>query len=355
MWPFSKPQNFLGVDIGSNGIKLVELQKKGKHAYLFTYGFSDKNLLAKEGDGFLEIEATSSLLKQVSQKAKTVSKTALASLPASSVYSALLTIPSLKKEDKIAFINRQVEKLIPLPLKEVVIDWKPVKRFDKNKNKPQIEDKIKIETEEIFFTAAPKKIIAAYVEIFRKAGLTLLSLESEPLALASSLIGKDLTPILVIDMGARQTDFLLVERGVPVLFHTLKIGGVSFTQIVQKTFGVEEKEAEQIKRDLKNEKKFPAIFTETVSPMVEAIRYIFELYGKQKENVSARPEKIILTGGSSLLPHLDSHLGEIFSLKTYLGDPWARVIYAEELKPVLDSVGPRFATALGLALKKIEG
>lgn len=351
MWPFAKPQSYLGVDIGSNGIKLVELQKKGKHSYLFTYGFSDANLLSNGGNGgFLDIDETANLLKKICLKAKTSSKLALASLPASSVYSALLNIPVLKADEKKSFIMRQVEKLIPLPLSDVVVDFKDVRRVN-----GQVEDKIKSAAEEVFFTAAPKKNIAAYTEIFKKAGLTLLSLETESLALISSLIGKDTSPILIIDMGAAQTDFMLVENGVPVLFHTLKFGGKSFTEVLQKVMGLSEEEAEQSKRDLKNESAFPSILNEPLAPIVEAIRYMFELYSKQKNEEGVHPEKIILSGGSSLLPHLDTKLSEIFNIKVYLGDPWARVVYAEELKPVLDSIGPRFGTALGLALKKNEG
>lgn len=349
MWPFAKPQSYLGIDIGSNGIKLVELQKKGKHAYLFTYGFSDMNLLAGEDNGFLDIDQTAELLKKICTKAKTTSKMALASLPASTVYSALLNIPVLKADEKKAYVMRQIEKLIPVPLADVVVDYKDVRRTG-----GKVEDKFKTPAEEVFFTAAPKKVIASYTEIFKKAGLNLLSLETESLALISSLIGKDMSPILIIDMGAAQTDFMLVENGVPVLFHTLKFGGKSFTQVLQKVMGLGESEAEQSKRDLKNEQSFPAIFNEPLSPIVEAIRYIFELYSKQKNDAASRPEKIILTGGSSLLPRLDSKLGEIFNIKVYLGDPWARVVYADELKPVLDAIGPRFATALGLALKRVE-
>ncbi len=354
MWPFSKPQSYLGVDIGSNGIKLVELQKRGKHAHLFTYGYSEQNLLSGKDDGtYLEVDKTADLLKTICAKSKVKSKTALASLPASEIYSAVFSLPNLKKEEREAFVKREIEKLIPIPLADVTIDWRII-----SKGKIQAKGKEKAANpveEQVFFTAAPKKMIATYTEIFRRAGLTLQNLESESLALISSLIGKDPSPILMIDIGAAQTDFVLVELGVPVLFHSLKIGGFAFTNVITKSMGVNEKEAEQIKRDLKSENGFPAIFDSAIQPIIESIHDTFELYTKQKEMQGAKPEKIILTGGSSLLPSLDSKLESIFNMKVYLGDPWARVIYPDELKIVLDVIGPRFAPALGLVLKKIEG
>ncbi|MEK7508594.1 MAG: pilus assembly protein PilM [Patescibacteria group bacterium] len=351
MWPFSKPESYLGVDIGSYGIKLVEVQKKNKRAYLYTYAYSTKNLTAG-GDSFLDIDVAANLLKEMCQKSKTVSKQALASLPASTVYNFLITIPNLRKDEEKEFIRRQAQKFLPVPLEEVQLDWRIIQRKDQAQGKKQNN---KIGGKEVLFYAAPKKIIASYTEIFKKAGLTLLSLESETFSLISALIGKDPSPILLIDFGAAQTDFIFVEYGVPILFHSINLGGQSFTEVIEQTMGVAESEAEQIKHDLKSEPSFPVIFEPLLKPIEEAVHYINELYAKQKEDSTARPEKIILTGGSSLLPHLDTRLSNLFNIKVYLGDPWARIIYDDSLKPTLDGIGPRFAVTLGLALKKIEG
>jgi type IV pilus assembly protein PilM len=348
MWPFSsQPQGYLGVDIGSYGIKLVELHKKNKRSHLFTYAYSGQKLLSdKEDTYFLDIETAGNLLKQMCAKAKVQSKMALASLPASAVYNFLINIPAMKKEEEADFIRRQAQKFLPIPINDVMLDWKDVPMLNGSA--------VKGAGKEVLFTAAPKKIIAAYSEIFKKAGLTLLSLESETFSLISALIGKDPSPILIVDFGAAQTDFIMVENGIPTLFHSINLGGQNFTELIQQNMGVDAKEAEQIKRDLRNETEFPTIFEPMLKPIDEAVRYAFQLYSKQKEQKDLKADKIILTGGSALLPHLDTRLGAMFNMKVYLGDPWARVIYDESLKPVLDAIGPRFAVALGLTLKKIE-
>ena len=352
MWPFSKPKNFLAVDIGTHGIKLVELQKRNKRAHLFTYAYTDQELAQNQADGrFVEAGAVADLLKKIVQKAKTMSRQAVASLPASAVFSSIVNIPLFsKKEEKEVFIKREAEKLVPLPLTETVLDWKIV-AWDNGKEKNEMA----------LLTAAPKKLIASYSEIFKIAGLNLLSLDTEANALISALIGKDPAPTLLIDLGATQTDFFLVEKGIPLFFHSIQLGGRGFTDIIKNTLGVTAEEAEQIKRDLPNQglggkplSGFPAIFEPVISSLVETIKYSFEIYSKQKANAAARPEKIILTGGSSLIPFLDSRLSEILNLKVYVGDPWARVIYDQSLKPTLDQIGPRFSIPLGLALKKIE-
>lgn len=42
------------------------------------------------------------------------------------------------------------------------------------------------------------------------------------------------------------------------------------------------------------------------------------------------------------------------NVNVYIGDPWARVTVPEALRPVLDEIGPRFAVAIGLAMRDIE-
>jgi len=42
------------------------------------------------------------------------------------------------------------------------------------------------------------------------------------------------------------------------------------------------------------------------------------------------------------------------NVNAYLGDPWARVVYPQDLRPILDEIGPRFAVSIGCAMRDIE-
>jgi Tfp pilus assembly PilM family ATPase len=65
-------------------------------------------------------------------------------------------------------------------------------------------------------------------------------------------------------------------------------------------------------------------------------------------------DKIILSGGSSLLVNLVSYLENVLDITTVIGDPWSRVSYPVELEPLLKELGPRLAVAVGLALNRVE-
>ena len=92
-----------------------------------------------------------------------------------------------------------------------------------------------------------------------------------------------------------------------------------------------------------------------MKPILEEIRYSFNMYQSQENgNMQKRIEKIILTGGSSLLPRLPEFFTQELNVNTYLGDPWARIVYPTDLRPVLDELGPRFAVAIGCAMRETE-
>ena len=97
--------------------------------------------------------------------------------------------------------------------------------------------------------------------------------------------------------------------------------------------------------------------SKVVKPILEEIKYSFGLYQSQYEAMGGTPrriEKIILTGGSSLLPRLPEFLTQQMSVNTYLGNPWARVVYPLDLRPTIEEMGPRYAVAIGCAMRDIE-
>jgi Tfp pilus assembly PilM family ATPase len=116
-----------------------------------------------------------------------------------------------------------------------------------------------------------------------------------------------------------------------------------------------------MKRDIRSMQTFAAagdlspILTTLLKPILDEIRYSFNLYqGQTDEGQPKRIDKIILTGGAALLPHLPEFLTSLMNVNTYLGDPWARVVYPVDLRPILDEIGPRFSVAIGCAMRDIE-
>jgi len=359
MSPFSlfgrkaeKP-NYLGVDIGFGGIKLVELKNETGRARLMTYAYANVPAESLEKSLLNDLPGTTELLKKMLAKAKTTTKKTVAALPLSSVFSSIFNLPTTDEKELKEAIIVQAKKLIPLPYEEVALDTKIIEKTAKT-------DTAKASTR-VLVTAAPKTLINKYVELFKATGLELVSLETEAFAEIRSLIGKDRATILVVDIGTLRSNLIVVERGIPVITRSIATGGTGITQTIAKTLGIPQEQAESMKRDIKSMQAFAPegdlspILSVLVKPILEEIKYTLELHQTQAApSGSMKVEKIIITGGSSLLPRLPEFLTKTVGINTYLGNPWARVIYPPELKPVIEEIGPRFSVPIGCAMREID-
>lgn len=348
-----KPSSYLGIDIAFGGIKLVELRNEKGRARLVTYAYV--NLASESLDKSLltDIPGTADLLKRMAEKARITSKKAISALPISSVFSSILSVPTTDEKELKDAVANQAKKLIPLPLEEVSLDTKVIEKIEKSETtKPSTR---------VLVTAAPKNLVNKHLEIFKQAGLELISLETEAFAEIRSLIGKDRSTIMIVDIGSLRSNILIVERGVPFITRSIATGGSAITQTIAKTLGIPTEQAETMKRDIKSMQSFAPtgdlspILTVLMKPILEEIRYSFNLYQTQEnQGTPRRIEKIILTGGSSLLPRLPEFLTQQMNVNTYLGNPWARVVYPADLRPLLDEMGPRFAVSVGCAMRDID-
>ncbi len=362
----SKKQSYLGIDFGSGGIKLVELKNEKGRFRLFTYSFTERMPGVEPINMVDDINGTAKLLRDMLKKAKVTTMKAVGGLPVASVFSSVVTVPKTKKVDDIREAARwQAKKLIPVPLEEMTLDFKIIDINDKKKKtkKDEAADKeAEKKTVQVLITGAANAMIQKYMTVFRKAGLELASLETETFALIRSLIGKDRSTTMIVDIGSVRTNIIIVDNGIPYVTRSVDMGGTTLTKAMGKALDLGLKEAEEMKCDIRSVQSIypgeglPKIFESAMAPMVTELQYSVNLYAGQidEDGSEKKVEKIILTGGTSGLPVLSSYFSEQLNMKTYVGDPWARVAYPDGLRPVLDEIGPRFAVSIGLAMQNVE-
>lgn len=377
----SKKKNILGVDIGSGGIKIAELRSEKNRPVLHTYAYTERIVASADQNLLDDPVAAAQLVKQLMKEAKTTTNRVVAGLPIASVFSSILSVPVASGKELKEAIEWQAKKFIPLPLEEMVLDWKLLGE-EKKSTSPSAKGLLKTDavkslfskpekegppeptkkTMRILLTAAAKVLRDKYIAFAKAAGLELVALETEAYALIRSLVGKDLSSVMVIDFGTLQTSIVVIEKGIPVLTRSIQLGGVSVTRFIARTFGISEDQAEQMKRDIQQlsnlgiggEAGMPALLAKVLEPLVTEIRYSLNLYRTQLGDDTRNVEKIVLTGGSAHLPYLASHLSKLLNINTYVGDPWARVGTHEDLRQTMDEIGPRFAVTIGLAMRDFE-
>lgn len=344
-------QSYLGLDIGMSGVKLVELLNEKGRARLVTYAYSE--LPTTYERAFTDdIDKTAAFLKKMLAQAKTTTKTTVSALPISSVFSSIISVPAANEKELKEAIQWQAKKLIPVPLEEISLDSKTIDSVGGEGGK---------KVTRVLLTGAPKNLVDRYIALMKKVGLELISLETEAFAQIRSLIGKDRSSIMVIDIGSNRTNISIIEKGIPFLNRSIATGGVAITQTISKTLGIAYEQAEAMKRDIRAMQTFAQagdltpILTTLLKPILDEVRYSFNLYqGQTEDGQQKRIDKIILTGGAALLPRLPEFMTSLMNVNSYLGDPWARIVYPVDLRPILDEIGPRFSVAIGCAMRDIE-
>ncbi|MEA1963258.1 MAG: type IV pilus assembly protein PilM [Patescibacteria group bacterium] len=347
----SNSASYMGIDIGSTGIKIVELKKESGKIKLASYGFSE-NEKSKIVDWQNSPEFSAKVIKKIIREAGIGAQSAISALPTFSVFSSILNLSNVSKKDIASAIHWEAKKVIPLPLKDMILDWKEIGFNTQEKNNKKNVNNIKV-----LLTGAPRVLVKKYIEIFKLAKINLLSLETETFSLIRSLLGNDKSTIMLVEVGASTTDVSVVDSVIPVLSRSIDVGGEKITEAISKNLDISLDKSEQFKYDLGVSaialpgSKAPKAIIDAVSPVVNEIKYAINHF-QDKNN--KKIEKIVLSGGSALLPSLTKYLAGILDMKVIIGDPWSRISYPEELKPLLQEIGPRLAVAIGLAIRELE-
>lgn len=344
---FSKNENsFLGVDIGDSSLKMVELEKRGKRIYLTNYAFSENVNDIK----FTKIDDTAYLAKAINKvqtEAKIKATRVTASLPTFAVFSSIITVSGVDKKNLTNAVLEEARKVIPLPLEEMKIDFRVIPDSEGGSTPKSVT--------RVFLTCSPRKVVRKYIDVFKQANLNLSYLETETFSLVRSLIGNDKSTVMIVEIGANSTDISVVRESIPVLNRSLEICGTTITNDLATSLGITFAQAEQFKNDLSSSSKtkgdIPKQIIKTITPIVNEIKYMLEFYNNSNK---VAVEKIILSGGSSLLFGLSKYLSEKLNIQVIIGDPFSRVLYPEELKPIILEAGPKLAVAVGLALRDID-
>ncbi len=352
MSAFTPKQSFLGIDIGTSSIKAVQLGDDNGRPRLMTYGYIEQSTDIVKSEAAADQQVVINALKTLMREAKVSTSRVIAALPSFTVFSSIISLPLMTRKELNSAVRFEAKKFVPMPIDELVLDWKLLKESSPSGQAAERAPK----NLRVLITAAPKSLVKRYIDMFKMAGLQLDNLETEALALERSLVGSDPSPAMIVDIGATATDIAIMVDGIPLINRSIDVGGETITKTIGQSLTIDRDRAEQFKRDFglsthqQNVSQVPKTIEFVISSIINEIRFVLNLYRNQR---AGPVEKIILAGGSAFLLNLPAYIEKTLSIKTFIGDPWARIVYPTDLQPVLQEIGPRFAVAIGLAMREI--
>jgi len=351
-----KPRN-IGVDIGTSSIKVVELNKRGGRFELSNYGMFElesSDAIAKGTEEWQNIlkmpdKAISDGISDLMKRLKINASDVIASIPSFSTFATVIEMPYVSNEDLARALPFEAKKYIPIPLDEVVLDWSIVGVIDgeKKTDSPSMV--------EVFLAAVPKDETVRYQNIMKNAGLRVQALELENSALIRALLGNDLSPTAIVNIGGRSTSLIIVDKGFERVSHNYEIGGFEITKAIAQSLGVSLAKAEELKRKFGMKKSEENIISESVVSLINMM--IFETQKtitSYEESKKGKIANIVLVGGLTNMPGFGEYFSEKLGRPINIGNPFSRILYPNELNPIVEELNSTLSIALGLAMREIE-
>ena len=345
-------KSFLGIDIGTSAIKIVELSRWGERRKLESYGELSSRAIFKKPFRTFErstlLLSTAEIARAISaiiREAKIKTREVIFSIPDFSSFFTNFTLPPMTKEELPLAIRYEARLHVPLPLAEVTLDWEVIEG--------ELSDK-KATPLKILLVSVPNEVIYQYQQIAELSNLKLQALEAEVFGLMRSLIKEKKMVISLVEIGAQSTTCSIIDQGTLRISHSFDLAGNPLTEQIAKSLDIDWEEAENFK------KKYglipsPQNLRQILIPLIDLIlTEIEKTFNNFYQAEGKKVEKIILAGGTVWLPGLKEYFSEKIGLEIEIANPFADIFYPPILEKTLKKMGPAYAITVGTALRGLE-
>lgn len=362
----------IGLDISDTSLKLVQLNKIRDKVKIQAIGKTDlKDGLFDKGE-IVNKDVVIREIKALVGKpsfGKVSSSEVVACLPETRTFLKLIEVER-SPNNLENLMEAEIEKHVPMSLDEIYYDWEVVKKT---------RDK-----QFILIGAAPRSIVDQYTSILTEAGLSVVALEIEPVAICRSLLLEENPKLkhdfdknyVIIDFGAVRTSLTLYSKNTILFTVSMPFSGEDITQKIATALEIDLAQAEKAKiicglDESKAQGVVKNILANVINELTAKINEAIEFY-KQHFGDRGPISQILLCGGGANIKNLYSVLFDSTKIGTSIGNALVNMDETEEnlnrifskssesskktkAKPIkLDQeVNSTFATSIGLALRSI--
>ena len=364
--------SLVGLDIGSTGVRAVELKVhgKGKPKLLHAHEILLPPGTVIRGE-VIDADTVRSSLKQLWKEGGFKSKNVVLGVGNQSVLIRDLEVPKMSLQHIRESLPFYVQNTLQAPASDFLLDFYPVSETVGEKS--TVVNGLLI--------AAGKTGILENIRVVERAGLRPVEVELIPFALNRILISQleMIGTVALIDIGATTTSVVVSTDGVPSFVRMISTGGDEVTQALHKQLEISATVAENIKKSLRyefQEKRggespppginFMGEKELFESRTVDEIRageilrtVIDELLSRLRSTLNyfnnAHPDdpilEIFLTGGGSQLVGISEALGKVTGLAIKSLDPASSFSLPRNKSPKKFIFESTMTVALGLALR----
>lgn len=344
----------IGLDIGTSGVRAAELSFSKGQVTLEKFGqVALPDGAVRDGE-VVDPDAVAAAIKQLWAHTKFSSKRVVIGVANQKVIVRQVDVPWMPADELKKSLGYQMQDFVPMPIDQAVLDFHPLEELAGANGARVLRG---------LLVAASRDMVNSSLEAVQKAGLSPVMVDLTSFAVIRSLADTDHlgmgAPVeALVDVGARVTNIVVHQGGVPRFVRILLMGGQDVTDAVAERMGVPQEQAEAMKQQLGFGGATESLDTQAASRVIEAVgsAFVDEVRGSLDyylaSSGSSQITRLVLTGGGARLNGLAARLQAMTRVGVEIGSPLNSLqVGRTGLSPEqIAFVEPLAAVPVGLAL-----
>jgi len=340
------PRYCIGLDIGSNSVKAVQLKETGKGFSLVSFGIEPLPSQTIVDGAIMNQGAVVDAIRTLKNLLRWKGRDVATAVSGHSVIIKKIKMPEMTKEELEEHIPWEAEHHIPFSKDDVEMDHQIL-----GGDGGQME---------IVLVAAKKDVISDYSMAIREAKLQPTVLDVTAFTIQNAFeVNYELDPattVALINVGATMATINILSNGTSAFTRDVAGGGNDFTEEIQKRLNVSQDEAEAWKVGGSAEgevlpQEVESVITDVAEGLAGKLQRSLDFF--LSSNADARLEKIFLCGGTAKISALARALETKSRTPVEILNPFKNVQVDDRKFDLefLQQHAPEAAVALGLALR----
>jgi len=344
---FSKKNAGIGLDLGSEWLKLVKI-RPGKSDLVLE---SLARCPWQPGD-LDNSSATAKKIMSLWSQLLLKDQVVASSMAGHAVIVKRVTFESESLKTLGDTVMKDARQYIPFDINDVFLDYQVLGPGQKEKSF------------DVLLVASKKKVVQNLGDVIGQSGLSLSVIDVDSFALCNSfeynypeLQDK---PVYLLDIGGAQSVFCIYHNAQPVFLREVSFGGRVISESLASILNLKRIDAERIKLsgkddiDEKIKKAIADSVNKTFKNWCDELKRLIGFYQSSSSSV-VPAESLYLSGGGALLGGLRDVFQKELGIDVQYHNPFRKVFIDRELfqKEYLEEIGPQMVVPFGLALRAI--
>lgn len=347
----SKTPDLIGLDIGSDSVKLLQLSKSGNDYRIDHVAVEPLPEGAVVENAVTDQEQVAGSIKRAIKASGTKVRHCAVAVSGSAVITKILNMPADLAEDEVeAQIEVESGQHIPFPREEVSLDFEVLGPSPRN-----------ADLVEVLLAASKTEHVDMRRETAEMAGLKVRVVDVEAYAIGNAfeLVRKrdgisDSQTTGLLDIGSTSTTMLVMRAGRVVYTREHPFGGRQLTEESMRRYGLSATEARFLER---GEDPPPGFEDEVLSPfrsnIIQQVSRALQFYSSSSEYSSLGT--LYLAGGCAAVDGLSEMVGNELGVSCELANPLKGLRLASRVDSRrMERQMPAMMVACGLALRGFD-